>query len=176
MTDAAGPMRPSQLWKQLPPDRKSIAADTFWRDENAFGEQAEALAVIAQRIKSRLKSVVAMPVDKKVRQVVSLPAVSDALAARLLVSYHLAQQRPMMGSFLDALGIVHEDGLIADENLAAPAPDRLSAAVRSVAAAYPAADVSLYFSTLAWQDPDTWGGLSDLPETRMPAVTPNQAP
>jgi len=172
MTDAPAPIRPSQLWKRLPPDRRRVAAEAFWRDENAASEQADVLAAIAQRIRFRLKSVYAMPLEKKVQQLLALPGVSEAAAARLLVAYHLEQQRPMMGRFLDALGIAHEDGLIADESLAAPAPDRLRAASDTLAAAFPAGDVSLYFSTLLWQDPETWGGLAELPQLREPSPAP----
>lgn len=163
MTDLSSAPRPSQLWKQLSPDRRMMTAEAFWHDDNALDEQAEAIALIAQRIKFRLKSVQAMPVDKKARHLVALPAVSELVAARLLISYHLVHQRPMMGRFLDALGIRHEDGLIADENVTAPTPDRLSAAARDLTNAFPPADVSLYFATLVWQDPETWGGLADLP-------------
>ena len=60
MTDAAAPPLPSQLWKQLSADRKTLAADAFWADDNATAEQAEVLATIANRIKFRLKSVLAM--------------------------------------------------------------------------------------------------------------------
>ena len=67
-----------------------------------------------------------MPLEKKTRHLVALPAVSEAVAARLLVAYHLAHQRPMMGRFLDALGIAHEDGLIADETVTPPPQDRLA--------------------------------------------------
>ena len=155
--------RPSQLWKQLPPDRKLLAADAFWRDENAFAEQAEAIALIAQRIKFRLKSVQSLPVEKKARHLVALPAISDAVAARLLVSYHLQHQRPMMASFLDSLGIAHEDGLIADDSLTAPPADALASAAAALARAYPQEDVRLYFSTLMWQDPETWEGLAKVP-------------
>jgi hypothetical protein len=77
----------------------------------------------------------------------------------------------MMGRFLDALAIAHEDGLIADENLSPPQSDRLSAAAQAIAAAHPASDVALYLSTLLWQDPDTWGGLSEIPEARMESVS-----
>jgi hypothetical protein len=175
MIDPSAPSRPSQLWKRLPPDRKQMAAEAFWRDENAALEQAAALASIAQRIKFRLKSVQTMPLDKKTRQLLSLPAVSEAVAARLLVSYHLEHQRPMMGSFLDALGIAHEEGLIADEDLTPPPADRLGAAARTLAASFPAEDVSLYFSTLLWQDPETWGGLADVPQVReQPQAAPPQ--
>ena len=89
------------------------------------------------------------------------------VAARLLVAYHLAHQRPMMASFLDALGIAHEDGLIADEELEAPPADKLAeAAADASPASYPPEDVALYLSTLVWQDPETWGALAEVPETR----------
>ena len=166
MTDAPETALPSQLWKQLPADRRLIAAGAFWKDDNAAAEQAEIIATIAQRIKFRLKSVMTMPGDKKARHLVSLPAISEAAAARLLVAYHIEHQRPMMGRFLDALGIAHEDGMIAGEQLTAPAPERLADAARTLAASFPAADVSLYLSTLYWQDPETWGGLAGLPEAR----------
>ena len=50
MTDLPTDTRPSQLWKQLQADRKTMAAEAFWRDENAITERAEAMALIAQRI------------------------------------------------------------------------------------------------------------------------------
>ena len=169
MTDVPAISRPSQLWKQLSPERKLQAADAFWRDENAAAEQAEAVATIAQRIKFRAKSVVGMPVEKKAKHLATLPAVSELVAARLLVAYHLAQHRPMMGSFLDALGIKHDEGLIEDEDVQAPTPDALKNAASTLAGSYPADDVSLYLSTLIWQDPETWGALSEAPETMVKA-------
>ena len=161
--------RPSQLWKQLTPERKQRAAEAFWKDENASVEQAEAIAIIAQRIKFRAKSVVTMPREKKARHLLGLPAVSELLAARLLVAYHLEQHRPMMASFLDALGIAHEDGLIADDDLKAPPPEKIREAATTLAASYPAEDVAVYLSTLIWQDPETWGTLAEVPESRTPA-------
>jgi hypothetical protein len=118
------------------------------------------------RIKFRVKSAQALPIEKKARHLVALGNVSEMIAARLLVAFHLAHQRPMMASFLDALGVVHEDGLIASEDLQAPPADKLAGAARSLGAAYPPDDVALYLSTLVWQDPDTWGGLAEVPESR----------
>ena len=163
--------RPSQLWKGLAPERKQRAAIAFWKDDNASMEQTEAVLAIANRIKFRVSSVLKMPREKKARQLAALPAVSEVVAARLLVAYHLEDQRPMMGAFLDALGIKHENGLIADEELSAPEPEALKKAVAAVAAAHPAEDVALYLSTLIWQDPETWGALADMPESQMPART-----
>jgi len=155
------PPRPSVLWKQLSPDRKTQAADAFWRDQDAYAEQADAITSIAQRIKFRPKSVVALPIEKKVHYLLALPQVSELAAARLLVAYHLSQQRPMMAAFLDALGIKHEDGLIADEDVQAPSAENLKAAAAKIRESFPADDVTLYLSTLMWQDADTWGGLAD---------------
>ena len=166
MADAPDLPRPSQLWKQLSAERRASAAEAFWKDDSASMEQTEAVLAIANRIKFRVTSVLKMPREKKARQLIALPAVSEIVAARLLVTYHLDQQRPMMAAFLDALGVQHENGLIADEALAAPPAETLQAAAKSLAASYPAEDVALYLSTLIWQDPETWGGLTELPETR----------
>jgi hypothetical protein len=167
MADLSDFPRPSQLWKQLPADRKAIAAEAFWRDENAGMEHAEAIGSIAARIKFRTKSVVTLPVEKKVRHLLAMPALSELVAARLLVAYHLSAQRPMMGAFLDALGIGHEEGLISDDDMPAPAEEKLREAAKAIAASYPAEDVALYLSTLIWQDFDTWGALADAPESRF---------
>jgi len=166
MADVPEIPRPSVLWKSLTPERKQQAAEAFWRDENAAVEQAEAIAAIAMRIKFRVKSAQALPIEKKARHLVALGNVSEMIAARLLVAFHLAHQRPMMASFLDALGIAHEDGLNASEELDAPPADKLADAARSLTTSFPAEDVALYLSTLVWQDPETWGALTEVPETR----------
>jgi hypothetical protein len=166
MPDAPDIPRPSLLWKLLTPERKQRAAEAFWQDENAAVEQADALAANAMRIKFRIKSAQALPTEKKARHLIALGNVSEMIAARLLVAYHLTHQRPMMASFLDALGIAHEDGLIADEDLKAPTPEKLGEAARSLGASYPPEDVALYLSTLVWQDPETWGALAEIPESR----------
>ena len=83
---------------------------------------------------------------------------------RRVTHHHLQHQRPMMSRFLDLLGIAHEEGLISDESPAAPAPEKLDEAVKTLASEFPHADVSRYFWTLLWQDPETWGGLQGRPE------------
>ena len=169
MPDVPEIPRPSQLWKRLSPERKLQAADAFWQDENAAVEQAEAVVMIAQRIKFRTRSVQALPRDRKARHMVNLGPVSEIVSARLLVAYHLQHQRAMMAAFLDALGIAHEDGLIASDNLESPSAERLREAAAALGASFPAEDVALYLSTLMWQDPETWAGLADAPELSLPA-------
>ena len=160
-------MRPARLWRSLPLDTRVVAASAFWTDEQAALEQAEAIALIARQIKFRPKSVLTLPVERKAKHLAGLAQVSDLLAARLLVAYHLQHQRPMMARFLDELGIPHEDGLINEESPTAPAPETLDKAAKALAGEFPKSDVACYFWTLLWQDPETWGGLKDRPELAM---------
>ena len=152
--------RPSRLWKAMSAERRLEVAELFWSDEQSTEQQMEAVAAIAGHMKFRIKSVIGLPVERKAKYLTSLPNVSDTIAARALVNYHLTKQRPMMGAFLDALGIAHEEGLIADEEIKAPDAAKLRAAADELASKYPAEEVSLYFSTLVSQDPETWGELA----------------
>ena len=165
MTRDYSAFRPSKIWRRLPADRRTAAAELFWADDQSAEQQLEACTTIATQMKFRTKSVMSLPVEKKTRYLVGLPQVSDTVAARALVNYHLACQRPMMGEFLDALGIAHEDGLIQEDAVVKPDTDKLRAAVDRIASKYPVEDVGLYFSTLVSQDPDTWGELAELPQT-----------
>ena len=149
----------------MTPERRTAAAELFWGDEQSAEQQVEACATIATQMKFRARSVLNLPVEKKTKYLVNLPQVSDAVAARALVNYHLGRQRPMMGEFLDALGVAHEEGLIKDETVVKPASEKLRAAADQIAAKYPQDDVALYLSTLVSQDPDTWGELASLPQT-----------
>ena len=154
------PFRPSRIWKRISPERRLEAAELFWADDESTEQQVEAVSAIAGHMKFRTKSVIALPVEKKARYLANLPNVSDSVAARALVHYHLERQRPMMAVFLDALGIAHENGLISEDSVAKPDRDRLKAAVMALGSAYPPEDVGLYFATLVSQDPDVWGDLA----------------
>jgi hypothetical protein len=145
MTQDYSGFRPSRIWKRLPVERREAAAELFWSDEQSAEQQVEACALIATHMKFRAKSVLNLPRERKAKYLVRLPNMSDAVAARALVNYHLERQRPMMGAFLDALGVEHEDGLIKDETIVKPESEKLRAAATDVAGKYPAEDVALYF-------------------------------
>jgi hypothetical protein len=159
MTDTT--LTPSRLWKQMTADQKQRAARAFWTDEQAVDDQIQAALLIAQRKKFRPKTVVGLDVERKARHLASLAMLPDPLAARALIVYHLAEQRPMMGAFLDALGIAHENGLIQEDDVK-PDASKMGAAAAAIGEKFPAADVSLYLNTLLCQDPGTWGALADV--------------
>jgi hypothetical protein len=151
---------PAALWKQMSEAQKLQAAEAFWREGDSADQQIEAMVLLAQKLKARPKFVASLPPERKAKHLAQFSGMPDVLAARLLVSYHLAHQRPMMAAFLDALGIPHDNGLINDELETAVDAPTLAKGADALRAAFPDADVRLYFETLLLQDPDTWSGLS----------------
>lgn len=143
-------------------EQRLVAAQAFWSDEQATDDQIQAVMLIAQQKKFRAKTVIGLNDDRKARHFASLVSLPDAMAARALVIYHLTAQREMMGAFLDALGISHDNGLIQDDAVK-PEPEKISSAVQLISEKYPSEHVTLYLDTLLCQDPDTWGALADLP-------------
>ena len=143
----------------MTPDQRQRAARAFWSSEEATDDQIQAVLLIAQQKKFRPKTVVSLDVDRKTRHLASIVALPETLAARALIVYHLTEQRTMMGAFLDALGIKHENGVIEEDNVK-PDATKLAPAVAKLSAEFPAEDVRLYLQTLVCQDPETWGDLT----------------
>ena len=165
MTDTT--LTPSRLWKRMTADQRARVAHAFWADPDATDDQVQAALLIAQQKKFRPKTVIGLDIDRKARHLATLGAIPDQIAARALIVYHLAEQRPMMGTFLDALGIAHENGLIqADE--VKPEADKIAPAASQIAERYAPDDVTLYLNTLLSQDPDTWRALKDVPQAQTP--------
>jgi hypothetical protein len=161
-----------QLWRHVPIQFRLEAARAFWEARDAVGAQAEAVTEMARLLKFRPKSMTALPVEKKTHHLASLARLSDAVAGQVLVTYHLACKRPMMRAFLDALGIAHEDAVIAaPSELKPPNAKRLEESVRMLTEQFPREDVHLYLSTLLVQDSEVWGGLSAL----LPGIAPVNA-
>ena len=161
-TDNVSLPRPAALWKGMTEAQRVEAARAFWNDSESLMEQAEVLALIARRLNFRLKTVQNLSLDRKVKHLMATGNVSDAVAGRLLVTYHLASEREMMAAFLDDLKIAHDNGLIADTELTRPEQATLAAAAGKLRTAFPRERTDLYFSTLVLQDPETWSGLLEF--------------
>lgn len=150
----------------MPPDTRVAAAAAFWRDEDSPDiqlQQMEAIVAIAKRMNFRAKTVQSMSVDRLAKALGQVPGVSDAIATRALIAFHFEARRELMGAFLTALGVEHENGMITSED-GIPPPEKasLGEAVKTIQAGYPEVDVILYMRTLLAVDEDTWKNLADL--------------
>ena len=153
-------LTPSRLWKRMTSDQRQRAAHAFWSDPDATDDQVQAAFLIAQRKKFRPKTVIGLDIDRRAKHLATVAGLPDQIVARALVTYHLAEQRPMMRAFLDALGIAHENGLIQEENVK-PDAARVKSAVETISTEFPKEDVQIYLHTLLCQDPETWGALGE---------------
>jgi hypothetical protein len=156
---------PARLWRDLPPEKRLAVADAFWRDERSqeiHAPRVEAIVIIAKRLNFRGKSVQALPVEKRAKYLAQMADVSESIATHALIAYHFAAQRPLMGAFLDAVGIPHENGLITEEQVAAPDRAKLVAAAETVRTAFPADDLEIYLRTLLTLDGETWKALETV--------------
>ena len=155
--------RPSRIWKELPPDVRLAAATAFWKNDesdDATLQQAEAIMAIAKRLNFRPKSAQALPEERLAELHAQMGDVSDAVATRALFAYHCENQRPLMGAFLDALAIPHENGLITAETITPPDGQAITDATGRVSQAFPGDAVRLYLRTLKALDADTWTNLA----------------
>ena len=141
--------------------QRLASAHAFWADDEAVDDQIQAALLIAQQKKFRPKTVISLDLDRKSKHLASLASLPDSIAGRVLVLYHLSDQRALMGRFLDALGIAHEKGLIKEDDVK-PDKAKLAPAAATLAREFPPDDVRLYLTTLICQDPETWGGLTDI--------------
>ena len=149
MSDVEQITRASQLWKLMTDEQRRRAAEAFWQEGEAGAEHAEVVGLLSR------------PLEKKAKYTAGLAAVSDGVAGRLLVTFHLVHQRKMMADFLDALGVSHDNGLIADDAQPNLDVEKLPEGVKVLRGQYPAEDVDLYLHTLRLQDHTTWGGLGE---------------
>jgi hypothetical protein len=158
-------MTPAHIWREMTAEQRLAAAGALWSDADSVPQQAEAVQAISRQLRFRPQSVMKLAPEKRARHLAALRTVSESMASRALVVYHLTSRRPMLEAFLDALGIAHEDGLIAERE-GAPRTKLREAAT---ALGGFSGGGRLYLLTLAAQDPATWGPLGPIASELFPS-------
>ena len=151
-----------KLWKALTvPERTQAILASLASDEQGWIKvRAQGAVVKAKRY--RPQTVAAMNAAKLAAELAPVPVDDTALLDASLVDLHFTHRRALMGAFLDAAGIPHEEGrLPEDTSTLSPSADSLRAAADRVASSFPLDDVYVYFLTLLIQDRATWGPLGD---------------
>jgi hypothetical protein len=149
----------TRLWKSLPREERLLAASAFFREPSPdlFGS---ALGVLAKARRMRPQAARALAPDAQARILATVIEPGESLAQGLLVSLHLGERRPLLGAFLDALALPHEDGVLTEEaESSAPASEEATRGAVRALASFPRDQVQTYLNTLWLQDPDRWGAL-----------------
>ena len=87
----------------------------------------------------------------------------DFLALNALQTWLLKKQSAMLGSFLDFLGVAHQNGAIEKLPTAVP-EDKLTSAVENLLAKYPREHVAVYLRAFNDLNEVTWPELSAMLE------------
>jgi hypothetical protein len=152
----------ARLWKRLSAEERLLAAQTLVA-EQAVETLGPALFAIAQARKMRPQSARVMPQDQQARALAGIANPGEAVASSLLVALHIGHRRPLLGAFLDACQIPHEDGILTEaaDGVSVTA-DSAKAAAEKLAQDFPKDQVDTYLNTLWLQDPERWGVLGPL--------------
>jgi hypothetical protein len=92
--------------------------------------------------------------------VLSLPSGGE-LGLEILQNWLLGVHRPMLGDFLDELGIAHEEGLV-DVIPPQPPREKVDAAVNALAAKHPPTAVKIYLNLFQPSGAEAWPDLDAL--------------
>jgi hypothetical protein len=108
----------------------------------------------------------ALKPEEQARILASVLDPGETVSSALLVALHLAARRPLLVTFLDAVGLPHEDGVLKEEADAAPplGEEKARQGVLALAAAFPPDQVLTYLNVLWLQDPDRWHALEKSPD------------
>ena len=149
----------ARLWRQLDQETRFQAADAFYRHdfEDEGEKHAEADAYLASALKFRLVAVRKLPAEQRARSLAYAGHLPPTLVSSLLIAFHFEERREMLATFLDALGIRHEGGLISpDQDIPALVAGKLETAIEDLFSKYPTEQVEVYLATLALGDPVNW--------------------
>jgi hypothetical protein len=148
-----------RIWRRLGRDERLAAARHFWK-ETPPEAAGLADAAIIKVLHVRPQAVRTLPVERKAGALASVTDLSELLAASLLVALHLGERRALLAAFLDATGLPHDNGLLAEEASAEAVPEAVARrGVEAVRAAFPEDQVRTYLNTLWLQDHDRWEAL-----------------
>jgi len=112
-------------------------------------------AEVAKLLKFRPQAIKKIPLEKRAKLARNwIEQKHNAeLCYELFGTYLVRNKKELVTGFLDATGVPHEEGMIADIDKAKPDPAKLDAAVKDLDAKFGADDVTLYLALCAEQWP-----------------------
>jgi hypothetical protein len=170
MTQGLKERGPYLVWELMTDEEQLQAATALWqggdRDARTIVEMA-----LAKALKFRPGSLRKLPADKLLARLVRMtPELPETIVFQFLFYFHMAEKRPLMVEFLDAVGLPHDDGVLTlDDDTEPPADDIVDSASRALLEAHPHEAV-VYLATLLIADSDLWSGVEPvLNELEEPA-------
>ncbi len=153
---------PLKLWQSLDKSERGSAARAFWNRPPAEIAPAAAQEIV-KVLRVRPQAFQKVSLETRVRILAGLAAPAESVAESLLVALHLEERRSLLIDFLDALGIPHEEGMIAEETEVSP-PNAavVRAAAEKLRLRHAPAAIRVYWNALWLQDRERWAALETV--------------
>jgi hypothetical protein len=153
---------PYAVWDLMTEDERRAAAMAYW--DGADRESRAALEVaLASELKFRPQSVRQLAAERVAGRLVRLAEdLPESVLFQYLFHLHMAERRPLMVRFLDAVGLPHEDGALElPDDFEGPDAGRVETAARELVADQEH-DALVYLATLMVADSEFWAGLEPV--------------
>jgi len=164
LADAVEQRGPYAVWDLMTDDEQKAAAVAFWN--NADRESRAGLEMaLAKDLKFRQQSVRQLPADRVAGRLVRIAdSLPDTVLFQYLFHLHMNERRKLMGGFLDAVGLPHDDGALdLPDDFEGPDQVKVEAAARELVKTDDH-QALVYLATLLVADEDFWKGLEPVLE------------
>jgi len=162
------------IWKNLSLPLREEAGEALLAQYEEVGDQAALLAahdLVARGCRVPRKRLERKSRAQRAKFLARARPADQSLVAGALRQLHLRNRKPLLGAFLDALGVEHREGQVValpDE----PAPvDALERAIRTCLGGFPRPDCELYWDVLQASGHAYWTNLLDARRAVIAAET-----
>jgi hypothetical protein len=164
LKDALEIRGPYAVWDLMTEDERAAAAAALWNEGDRDTRAAIELA-LAKEMKFRVQSLRKVSTERLLGRLVRMAdKLPDTVLFQFLFHLHMADRRPLLAAFLDAVGLPHEDGVLnLDDDAEDPAVEKVTAAAQSLVADH-GHEALVYLATLRVADADFWGGVDPVLE------------
>jgi len=162
IADALGDHGPYAVWDLMNDDERLAAAQALWRDSDREARAAVEMA-LAKELKFRPGSVRKLGADKIAARLVRMaPDFPETLLFQFLFYLHMADRRPIMVEFLDAVGVPHDNGVLdLPDDAEPPSAEAVEKAARELMKKHDH-QALVYLATLLVADKDLWAGVKPV--------------
>jgi hypothetical protein len=150
---------PLAVWDLMTDDEKKLAAAALWTDADRESRAVIEMA-LAKEMKFRPYSVHKLSAERVVPRLLRLAEeLPETALFQFLFHLHMAERRPLMVEYLDAVGLPHNDGVLdLPEDAEAPTAETAAGPARELVAKH-GHEALVYLATLAVADAAFWDGI-----------------
>jgi hypothetical protein len=164
---------PVKIWRELTTSKRREICNAFWG--YAKPEIVDrAVRLLSERFHSREQTVRHWPSDKCANLLAETPDLTGGLILDILREYFFARQKPLMATFLDSLGIHHDDCAVSTTDNQTTTESILRNGISTLLVRFPRDTVELYLRILLAQDSRWLPGLSEIDLEKIEISVPSE--